>query len=246
MEEYLAGLISPSRPRLIVVRNPYARLLSAFLDKALCQGRCLEEERLALFKKLPIVNLGKTPKDEKEEFELFVHRLFELYQQRKKYAEHLGIPFDFPINNGHFRPITSMCLWQYGFRYDYVLKMEWTDNWWADFLDFTDMAESAATGWDQKSVHNMAAEGEACFYHPAGMSCSDVPGLRQTCGEERCKVDTQEVQKTGTSAQSKLQQYYTPRLAAMVSAMYAEDLSDLGYPVWDGASDYNEQLTGCN
>lgn len=53
---------------------------------------------------------------------------------------------------------------------------------------------------------------------------------------EQVGVTTGNVHATGAS--NRLAEHYTPKAAEIISRLYADDFRILGYPLWDGVSEY--------
>jgi hypothetical protein len=238
MEEYVSELTSA--PRLIIVRSPYTRVLSAFLNKLHCKSCGVKgtqaaanadamAERLNARAGVPLSVRNTTAE---EGFALLV---------RAMHNSSVSSPDGRLRVDPHFAPISNLCLLRSGFRYDYNLKLEAIDVWYADFLALAGLQSEAASGWHISSHLNVAEPGQPCFYHPVGLSCSEVSRLRTTCmrplaAAPHARADQQ---KSASHADDLAARFYTPELAHMVTEIYARDLRDFNYAVWDGVSAYD-------
>jgi hypothetical protein len=113
----------------MLVRNPYARLLSGFLDKAVDIfpkdggfANDMKSEYGAPYSATP------------PEFKRFVGVLLRRRQEGK------------PINS-HFSPQVEQCGVSDGMQYDMFLKVEDTATWYADFIALMDLQDTVRTGW---------------------------------------------------------------------------------------------------
>jgi hypothetical protein len=82
-----------------------------------------------------------------------------------------------------------------------------------------------------------------CFYRPPNGSCADAlhePWMEDVANcsgvdDTKCVADAQHVHTEHmTHSCARLAEYYTPKLAAVVTATYRDDLERFGYPSWDG------------
>ena len=165
--EYDQELQSPRYPRIMVTRNPYARLLSAYLDKCIHQAHKMPSH----FPEMSDYNWTATPED----FVVFVDRLHALLN-RYRATGHEAF-------NAHFWPISEKapgwlgCGVPHGFQYDYVLKLEEEGTWFAEMLALTGMSEVAAWGWGRGERFELMVR-KSLLHHPAawhGMASQPHP-----------------------------------------------------------------------
>lgn len=251
-------------PRITIVRNPYARLLSAYLDKVVEHGRERESRHLFhhLHPDLGALN-GSTlnfvqwaRKNPVAGFDVFVRVL-------ANYSDRLSAKGTAPPLNAHFRQQTSCnagetsCHLSGG--YAHVLRIEEEHKWFLPLIRSLSMEPAMTSGWKvTSSYYKPQRPQQDCFYAPDGCSCSDFHNLptNGTCVTETSTPATAATlmassptvnltrhailkwSKTTTNSDSKLQQYFYPALADIVSEWARQDLLQLGYPRWDGQSAY--------
>eukprot|EP00316_Scyphosphaera_apsteinii_P004972 CAMPEP_0119312562 /NCGR_PEP_ID=MMETSP1333-20130426/26884_1 /TAXON_ID=418940 /ORGANISM="Scyphosphaera apsteinii, Strain RCC1455" /LENGTH=266 /DNA_ID=CAMNT_0007317203 /DNA_START=199 /DNA_END=999 /DNA_ORIENTATION=- len=110
-------------PRFMVVRNPYSRLLSGYLDKCILKsesGPCP-------------MNVSHARKNPVSGFAELVARV----QSKAKL-------------NAHFSLLTHHCGIQAG--YDYYLRVEQIDQWYSPFVNVTGLARAVRFDWN-KTTH---------------------------------------------------------------------------------------------
>ena len=186
---------------------------------------------------------------DQEGFRALVDTLYSAFSKRKSSQS----PATHPLEgiDPHFAPITTLCLLQAGFVYDYVLKLEAIDDWYADFLELSGLQAEAASGWHIDSWLNVVSDpAEPCFYRPKGASCADVAVsssyFSAPCGgpSGRLEVGPQgeqqrPLQRSSNQSEALIRSFYDADLAAKVTDMYSEDLRMLGYAPWGGETDYD-------
>ena len=125
--EWSSMVADPSALRFMWVRNPYARLLSGFLDKAV-------STRAPHFIRMINNEYGGPYNSTPAEFGRFVERIIAMRAQ--------NIPID-----AHFSPLTEHCGINKGMRYNFYLKVEEADVWYVDLVSFLGLDEAASSGW---------------------------------------------------------------------------------------------------
>ena len=118
--------------RIMMVRNPYTRLLSAFLDK----GCTPINGYWARIQELIGGLYQPTPGD----FQRFIIRLLYL-KSRHPRDRHLG-------SEPHFTPLTTHCGIDAGVQYDLILKVEEIDLWYPDIVHILGLQDDVGSGWD--------------------------------------------------------------------------------------------------
>jgi len=81
-----------------------------------------------------------------------------------------------------------------------------------------------------------------CFYRPPNHSCADALRVPEATGAVAgspggtgCMADSLHLRTPHVRhACARLAEYYTPELAAVVTATFRRDLERFNYPVWDG------------
>ena len=195
-------------PRFLLIRNPYSRLLSGFLDKCLLQS----EQRL-----FPNTFNCTATLDKLGPIAAF--------------AEFVEIampdgsgPTSVKFLNPHFSPQVDHCSIRAG--YDFYLPVEQMPSWYAPFVAVLGLEQVARSGWNVTTKWWSGADQE-CFYTLPGRRCDG--SLTDDGGEQQRPASFH-----ATSSNAQLGKYYTPRLARLVTAQFSADLEQLRYPEWDG------------
>eukprot|EP00873_Tetraselmis_striata_P015884 jgi/Tetstr1/436148/TSEL_024995.t2 len=188
-------------PRVALVRNPYARVLSAYQDKILnSDGR-----RWRFIKHLGLKTGEPT-------FEEFVVALWRWQQTHEK-----GLRVQSGIDH-HFALQSSMCGLSQDtstdLSYDYVLKVEETNQWYTPLVNKLNLTEYVDSGWP----------GKRCFFSPPDAPCD---GQRMDDTGHFTSVDWD---RHSTGAAATLANAYTPVALKLVTELYAEDIAAFGYP----------------
>ena len=116
-----------------------------------------------------------------------------------------------------------------------TLKVEEMDSWYGGLVRELGLEDTVATGWRSKNG------ADSCFYHRPGLTCEQElragqplpaaappPQLTVRCPKRE--------DRTGYSSGACMQmrQYYTSRIAKLVSRFASDDLERFGYPRWEG------------
>lgn len=161
---FAARTFSPSAVRIMWARNPFARLLSAFLDKAARPERQPAYKRLvgtkdwAWFETL-MKEIEGPYDDTPAEFARFVRVL----ARNKREGRFI---------NNHFEPQVERCGLPRGFQYDFVLRVEDTAVWYADVVRLLGLEDDIASGWgaatspnkDVVSLLLLAPYSSSCYF----------------------------------------------------------------------------------
>eukprot|EP01023_Acetabularia_acetabulum_P007713 TRINITY_DN1338_c0_g1_i1.p1 TRINITY_DN1338_c0_g1~~TRINITY_DN1338_c0_g1_i1.p1 ORF type:complete len:342 (-),score=19.13 TRINITY_DN1338_c0_g1_i1:2080-3105(-) len=120
-------LTDPAIPRIVIVRDPYTRFLSAYNDKIRKQN--VNDE------------LGFDIHN-RASFDEFVERIYSIRKQKNRgvTAGNYGL-------NAHFAQQVESSMVSFGMRYNYVLKLEEIGNWFSCFMDLVNIREEMMHGW---------------------------------------------------------------------------------------------------
>mmetsp|Transcript_39822 Transcript_39822/g.112980 ORF Transcript_39822/g.112980 Transcript_39822/m.112980 type:complete len:369 (-) Transcript_39822:310-1416(-) len=216
-EQWQEEVMLPERMRFMIVRNPYARVLSAFLDK--CVGN----------HDIHIRCPGNPYKSGKAEFARFIQLLLETYIVQHKHM------------NGHWSPLAEHCGLPKGFKYHFYLKSEEMDVWYPEFISYLGMEASAMSGWSYKDG---ALD---CFYALSEMTCNQTDlairyHTRKDVGTKAKREDPLSELPSyaqhastphATGADAHIMEYYTPEIAELVEKLYEKDFQEFGYKKMD-------------
>lgn len=186
-------------PRIAIVRNPYARVLSAYQNKIVTDSK-----RWRYHKHLGLRSAEPT-------FEEFVKAL-----QRWQRSHAAGLRVQSGLDH-HFALQSSMC----GFSmdtstemsYDYVLKVEETNTWYTALIQKLNLTQHVESGWP----------GKRCFFSAPDAEC-DGQRMDDTGSFSSLSWDHH-----GTGAAASLAEMYSPETARIVSDLYAVDIAAFGY-----------------
>jgi hypothetical protein len=102
----------PDRSRFMLVRNPYSRLLSGFLDKACHPVGILNPQNRQWRRADTILGHGGPYEETPEEFGRFIANLIKM---KRASARRI---------NGHFLPLSNRCGLDAGVQYNFFLRVE--------------------------------------------------------------------------------------------------------------------------
>ena len=231
-------IADPGVPRIMLVRDPYARLLSGYLDKA-STARRWQESRLPL----PCRPNGGRCYSPGEPFSAFVDAATQ--------AERI---------NAHFELLSKHCLIPDGLTYDYYLKVEEIDFWYPPLIAALELHALAAHGWKRPTKFWPGAS--ECFYASKASDCAGMssaveaagsattmtrvvtpaPPNNQSTATGQKRATTQTSSGRNQHADSKLGQYFTSLESEKVTAWAARDLVLFGYERWSGGGGGNKKL----
>lgn len=123
VDQALAVLADPATLRIMWVRNPYARLLSAFLDKVLGEFRDIDQ----------VQRYGGPFHDSPSEFARFVRAVLDERSQGN-------------VAELHWRLQTQTCGLQDGVKYHFYLKEEDTNTWYVELMSLFGLNEDVESG----------------------------------------------------------------------------------------------------
>jgi len=223
----------PSRVRLMFVRNPYARLLSGFLDMAVNPVGMLNPNNTKFPKGRSILSQGGPYSNTPAEFARFLGVMLDM-EQSGKYI------------NGHFTPLSHRCGIKQGLQYDFFLHVEEMDIWYTDVVALMGLGPYVANGWAPATKNRSEQQVEdesSCFYTLSGKSCAQTAvaiaeHANSTTRWERLDLSApgtpEWMQKRNTGhargADSKLAEYYaTTEVIANATRYLQDDLRLFGY-----------------
>jgi len=217
-----AAKSNPPPPSIVFVRNPYTRFLSAYLDK--------------------VVGIrGSSRVSFNGDFGAFVKLVC---KETLKRLLHPGSDGDKsgPAADEHFGAESGKCGLNMGFVYDLVLRVEEQPMWYETLVTMLGLKETVQMfdGTVPKDGMSLSHNKSLCFYKPPGLECADLfttaePKVYQgesTAGDSS-KAGEDQVGHA-TDAADQLAEYYTPKIAHAVTALYIHDFYRFDYPTWDG------------
>jgi hypothetical protein len=113
--------------RIMFIRNPYTRLLSGFLDKGVLWGTVIKRGHREPYSATPA------------EFKRFIQALIA--------RRDAGLEM-----NQHFELLSRLCGVSAGYQYNFYLKVEEIDVWYADFVSLLGIGHTTARGWKQHTT----------------------------------------------------------------------------------------------
>ena len=224
---------SDSTNFVVLVRNPFERLLGSYLGFIAAPRR---------YGALPFTTSGGRFNATRGAFGLFAHELSNAVQRNgsTRMSEFAALHL-LPVVHGCFGCTADAPLQP---RLDAagklaanvrVLKLERQREWYADLM--------RELGLEKVATHTHWADRGGCFYAPAGSSCGSVlsapreptpissASLRRgslLCGGTRTLEPSQQC--------ARLHQYYDAAIAAVVAKYARDDLVAFDYPAWAAAA----------
>lgn len=193
----------------LISRNPYARLLSLFLEKV--EGNCIAASGLKVgCGDGRFLGLGPSTT-----FSQFVQHVWNRTG---------GVPSRLCGVNHHLCQQLDVCVATlHGIDEVRVLKLEEQSRWFPCFVQRVGLNADLLNGAEWTPF-----AGRECYYTATG-ACE-----ANTADEAVDYVVTGHTHATGASRPSTMQQHYDAPTAQLVSSLYALDLRALEYAVWDG------------
>jgi hypothetical protein len=135
---------SAAIPRFVMVRNPYSRLLSAYLDKCIVQisRLCPIDPKVA----------------QQDPIGAFATVVVKATQSKQGLNDHFSLL------------VRSRCGFQAG--YDYYLPTEQMQYWYGPFVEALGIKSVMRWGWNLTT--HWWRHSEECFYHPPGQDCDGM------------------------------------------------------------------------
>jgi len=130
-EIFEAAVKNKSIPRIMLVRNPYSRLLSGFLDKVNVTNAV---QRRLFFKGF---------KDKSGAYASFVKYVRGVHERDIEPTNRKA-----PFLNDHYMLQSDKCFIPGGMRYDYILKVEHTAIWYPFLINLLGLQKVASSGWN--------------------------------------------------------------------------------------------------
>eukprot|EP00892_Ulva_mutabilis_P003586 jgi/Ulvmu1/159/UM001_0163.1 len=213
-------------PSFIISRNPYIRLLSAFLNKMTVP---MGQDGYWIVKNVNAA-LGMPPTKVWQATRPSFHEFVTALLRRKHGVAHL---------DPHFRLALRAC--SYGINYEYYLRIEDMAQWLPCMEDGLGLRKFTQHGWRDTEDgltyvgSHASSSGDSCWWSPAGMSCADfytrmmdergeaVPVVTEAGGDFRLH----ETRDDGTT--ELWRDYYTQKIGDMVYKLYEEDFLAFGY-----------------
>ena len=195
--------------RLLLVRHPHSRLLSAYLDQV------VEKRAVNRFPAgyNPFVGGSALPAGG---FDAFVRAVVG--------AKELEV---------HFKLQSQQCGIDLGMEYQY-LKVEEIDEWYDDIICTLGLQDAARSGWQEPFL---PYHGDSPCFH-SSRQCGCALNCSQPCNSPgrrlsgRTKRGRTAAPMRVTHADNELKQYYTEELAELVNSWARADLSTFGYDAY--------------
>jgi len=224
-DELARALTDPNTPQIMIVRDPYTRLLSGFLDKIAVGANHSHSNVLRSLK-----HMDRT----RAAFATFIWET----SRAKHLDAHFKLQTDYAAcgmsdyrKPGVLRP------------FEFYLKYEEIDRWYAPLIRLLELEQAVSTGCN---VSTPVWHGtQPCFVATnCDGTCEDV--LQGLPAEEPCASRSKGPRprlggvshSTGASNSSArlLASFYTRDTARVATRFLKQDLLELGYPTWQGPS----------
>ena len=237
--------------RICLVRNPYERMLSFYLNKVherlATNGADNASAKVLLWPPalIPIVRRSRANATFAEFLRAAAHT-------NKANVDWVAYAHYGPISEGWNCPGAEAAT---------VYKVETMGSWYCDLVARLGWQQDVASGWPRWSEGGGGTDRNGgCFFRPAGRSCSHacssrgedihlgrraamggappvvVPSLRIMAGPTAtCSRGERMPHAEETGACRRLAVFYTPVLAARVAKFAQRDLKLFGYPIWTGS-----------
>lgn len=88
--------------------------------------------------------------------------------------------------NDHFYPLVNKCMQPLSMTYDYFLKVEQIDFWYAPLIRMLELEPEASSGWTGMQHVHHGDSAQDCFYVPAGQTCDTALTANHTLGAQDC------------------------------------------------------------
>jgi len=221
--------------RFIIVRNPYARLLSGWLDKRVVWR---EEVKFWPPPYSPLLREANTPPSPVE-FAEFVHALVSTPPESV---------------NSHFRPISNHCWLSQGFTFDFVLKVELLDEWYEMFISRLNLFRTVLSGWEgagstSQECHYVPSHRNGCksLFTSFSTTGSNVFNIVHHEGSTSRTTEKLEITKDSVSgrpihhSELLLKMFYDEETVKLVNKYFEIDFKKFHYPLWDHSNTKTNQ-----
>jgi len=204
-------------PSFVIVRNPYTRFLSAYLDKVVQQMR------------------GTSYNGNFESFAVQVC-LGKLARLTGEKCKRCSKDLESILHDDHTAPQIEGCGLAEGSVYDLVLRIEEQPLWYEALITMVglqktvQMIERTVPGREPQLSNNASN----CFYRPPGTECTDLFKSAKPKIYEGGRSSNTQQDKHSKGADEQLAEHYTPLAARAVTALFASDFVRFNYPKWDG------------
>lgn len=243
LEDYQRAMQYDSKiPRIFIVRNPYERLLSGYLDKVV-KPDMKEVTALGGFEnyynayQLPLSLNTSVQANPVATFLQFLRYINNVQQ-------HV---------DGHWMSQSKSCFLQYGMKYDYFLHVEHMAQWYSPLVQYLGLEKEVDTGWNFQTEWHHGAED--CFYHKPGERCAPINRSSTNqkislmmndsdAADNLLEGDTHPPDHAAEEphvkrshdmhTETQIAKYYSSHTALIVNEFAGRDLKVFRYPKWDG------------
>ena len=205
-------------PSLVIVRNPYLRFLSFYLDKV-ALSHVHDDEH------------GSERRTSSTSFHVNISEV----------ARTLLVGSDC---NEHWCPQSRQCGIAQGLRYTHVLKLEEMSAWFPKIVKLLNIESFVIHGWKRYAFSATHATldhpADDCFYSPPEWSCSRY--IAQRLPEQATKRKTLESClkfSAHSTCAAVAVHLLTPEVVAIINTYYKHDFEMFNYELWDGHSPPN-------
>jgi len=217
-------------PSITFVRNPYTRLLSAFLDKVVRHQR------------------GFTFSGNFEEFveALCIHELAKLRGEEPCTPGKKGCAEGITYSDIHIELQAWKCGLHQGLVYDFVFKLEEQPMWYETVIRMLGLKDTVQY-YDGAHGLSIPKNESNCFYKPPGVDrCSDLFKTAEPKMYNGLSTSGHlDLGSHAKHANDNMKEHITPETAQAMTALLHKDLTRFEYPIYDGKDpDHFDPLLG--